>query len=75
MTPGTQQLNWTQVGSRLSVEDIGKAEESLVSYVQQQSFRDELNSLQKNIPVKRNSRIYKLDPILQKRTPKSWLAD
>ena len=63
--PGHTAVKLDPGGSRLSVEDIGKAEESLVSYVQQQSFRDELNSLQKNIPVKRNSRIYKLDPILQ----------
>lgn len=52
-------------GSQLSVEDLAKAEQSLVSYVQQQSFKDEVTSLQRGLPIKRNSRIYRLDPILQ----------
>ena len=52
-------------GSQLSVEDLTKAEKSLVSYVQQQSFRDEMTSLQKGLPIKKSSRMYKLDPILQ----------
>lgn len=50
---------------QLSVEDLAEAEKSLVSYIQQQSFRDDVTSLQKGQPVKRSSRIYKLDPILQ----------
>ena len=43
------------------------AEKSLLSYIQQHSFRDEV-TLQKGQSVKRSSRIYKLDPILQNGT-------
>ncbi|KAK0142402.1 hypothetical protein N1851_019846 [Merluccius polli] len=53
------------MADQLSVEDLAKAKQSLVSYVQQQSFQDEVTSLQKGLPIKRSSRIYKLDPILQ----------
>ncbi|KAJ8364798.1 hypothetical protein SKAU_G00136290 [Synaphobranchus kaupii] len=55
-------------GQKLSVKDLAEAEESLVSYIQQQSFRDEVTSLEKSQPVKRSSRICKLDPILQNGT-------
>lgn len=47
------------------MEDLAEAERSLLSYIQRKSFRDEVTSLQKSQPVKRSSRIYKLDPILQ----------
>ncbi|KAL0149469.1 hypothetical protein M9458_055257 [Cirrhinus mrigala] len=55
----------SQLGAQtLSVEDLVLAEESLVRYVQQQSFQDEITLLNKGHAVKTSSRIYKLDPIL-----------
>lgn len=51
--------------SKLSVKDLLEAEESLVSYVQRNSFQDEMTSLGMGRPVKRSSKIYKLDPFLQ----------
>ena len=50
---------------QLSVRELAEAEESLVSYVQRNTFRDEVASLQRGQPVKRSCRIYKLDPVLQ----------
>ena len=49
----------------LSVKDLAEAEESLISYIQLRSFRDEMTNLAKGQPVKRSSRIYKLNPVLQ----------
>lgn len=51
--------------SKLSVKDLAEAEESLVSYIQQRPFRDKMTFQKKGQPVKRSSRIYKLDPVQQ----------
>ena len=49
---------------QLSVQDFTDAEESLVAYVQQNAFTDEVNALRAVQAVRRSSRLYKLDPIL-----------
>ncbi|XP_043956787.1 uncharacterized protein LOC122822295 [Gambusia affinis] len=48
----------------LSVQDLQDAERAVVQYSQCQRFPEEISSLQKGVCVKRNSEIYKLDPLL-----------
>lgn len=49
---------------QLSVQDLTDAEESIVAFVQQQTFRDEVNTLRTGQAVRKSSKLYKLDPIL-----------
>ena len=49
----------------LSVEDLARAEKSLLQYVQKCHFSEEISRLEKGqTPVKKGSRLCKLDPIL-----------
>ena len=48
----------------LSVEDLEKAERSIICYKQQRYFESELALLKKDKPVKMDSTISKLDPIV-----------
>lgn len=57
----------TMESSPLSLEDLAKAEVELIHFSQLQGYTDEIKALQKDTPVKKNSQIYKLDPILQGR--------
>ena len=49
----------------LSVEDLDMAETAIISFCQRKRFTDEICSLQKGESVKRNSHLYRLDPILE----------
>lgn len=54
------------VKGALTVEDLKKAEKEIISFCQSQKFQDEVSSLEKgNNHLKRNSSLYKLDPVLQ----------
>ncbi|XP_041954033.1 uncharacterized protein LOC121713480 isoform X2 [Alosa sapidissima] len=49
----------------ITVNDLIMAEKAILSYVQKQSFPDEINMLQEGASnVKKSSSIYKLDPVL-----------
>lgn len=66
-----QHGSWNQRDSEPAEESKSLSALSVVdavSYIQQQSSRDEVTSLQKCQPVKGSCRIYKLDPILQNRS-------
>lgn len=49
----------------LTLKDLQVAENELISHTQRQWFDKELQILQRHQQVKRNSSLYKLDPILQ----------
>lgn len=49
----------------LSIEEFDKAETAIVCFCQKKRFPDEMTSLQKGGTVKRNSHLYRLDPILE----------
>ncbi len=49
----------------LSVEELKKAELDIICYCQRQRYPDEFSILQKGEQVKRNSHIYKLNPVLE----------
>lgn len=49
----------------LSVEDLDRAESAIVRFCQWKRFADEIHSLQKGGSVKRNSHLYKLNPVLE----------
>ena len=66
-----QQTDDTKKGSKvptcdhLSVENLARAEKALLACVQQHHFPEELSALEKGkTSVKKGSRLYKLDPIL-----------
>ncbi len=50
--------------NHLSVEDLARAEQAVVSHVQQQHFKTDIESLQEKGSVKTSSRISNLDPFL-----------
>lgn len=50
----------------LSLEDLNQAEIQLIQFSQKQHFSEEIDALKMNIPVKKRSQLYKLDPVLQK---------
>ncbi len=50
--------------NHLSVEDLSRAEQAIVSHVQQQHFKTDIESLQEKGSVKTSSRISNLDPFL-----------
>ncbi len=49
----------------LSVEDLVKAEDAIIKFCQQEVFFNEICTLKAGIPIKRNSSIYKLNPVLK----------
>ncbi|XP_039509456.1 uncharacterized protein LOC120464180 [Pimephales promelas] len=49
----------------LRLKDLNEAEIQLIQYSQKQQFQNEIEALKQNIPVKRKSQLYKLDPVLQ----------
>lgn len=49
----------------LSLENLNQAEIQLIQFSQKQQFQDEIEALRKNIPVKKRSKLFKLDPVLQ----------
>lgn len=51
--------------SSLGTEDFEKAETEHVQISQLQEYKEEITALQKNFLVKRNSQLYKVDPVLQ----------
>lgn len=51
--------------SELSVVELSKAELAVIGYCQRRKYSDEFSSLQKGENVKKNSHIYKLNPILE----------
>lgn len=49
----------------ITVDDLKMAEKAILSYVQRQSFPEEINMLQDGASnVKKNSSIYRLDPVM-----------
>lgn len=62
-------------GQLLTVEDLSQAERSVITYVQRQSFPVEMAALETTpFRVKRDSKICRLDPVLDKGIIKSNLA-
>ena len=54
-----------QTHEHLSVEDLARAEETLLCCVQQRHFREEISALEAGkISVKKSSKLLKLDPYL-----------
>ena len=51
----------------LSLEDYAKAEQAMISCVQGQRFKDEIALLKAAIHVKKDSQLYKLDPVWEYR--------
>ncbi|XP_050973435.1 uncharacterized protein LOC127169834 [Labeo rohita] len=50
----------------LTIQDLTRAENEVIKFIQSQKFKEEISMLQKgNASVKRNSCLSKLDPILQ----------
>lgn len=49
----------------LTLEQLVAAETEIIRHSQAQWFPDEVKALRSNVSVKRNSQLYKLDPILQ----------
>lgn len=49
----------------LTVDDLRQAELDIIRHCQQRKFQEEMSALQRKEPVKRSSRIYRLNPQLQ----------
>ncbi|KAL4008191.1 hypothetical protein ACER0C_002043 [Sarotherodon galilaeus] len=60
-----QQFKTCIKGSSLTTADVAKGETEIVKFCQNQSFAEELASLQKGDKLKRSSHIAKLDPFVQ----------
>lgn len=60
-----QKYRSTMEKKSLRLKDLNQAEIQLNKYSQKQQFRNEIEALRKNIPVKRRSQLDKLDPLLQ----------
>ncbi len=60
-----QKYKTTVRGKSLSLEDLIQAEIQLIQYSQKQHFSEEIEALRNNVPVKKRSPLYKLDPVLQ----------
>lgn len=64
-TDDTKKRSKVLTWEHLSVEDLARAEKALLHCVQQHHFPEELSALEKGkTSVKKGSRLYKLDPIL-----------
>lgn len=55
----------TGCGKGLTVEDMREAETAIIRFTQQQTYQREIEALSSGSEVKRESSVYKLDPILQ----------
>lgn len=51
--------------TRLTCEDLNKAETEIVKYAQKQGFQEDLEMLQEQQKVKKSSSLHKLNPVLQ----------
>ncbi|XP_052431710.1 uncharacterized protein LOC127972320 [Carassius gibelio] len=60
-----QKYRSTMEKRSLSLENLNQAEIQLIQFSQKQQFQDEIEALRKNIPVKKRSKLFKLDPVLQ----------
>ncbi len=60
-----QKYKSTVRGKSLSLEDLIQAEIQLIQYSQNHHFSEEIEALRNNVPVKKRSPLYKLDPVLQ----------
>lgn len=49
----------------LTVDDLRRAELDIIRHCQQTKFQEEMSALQKKEPIKKSSRIYRLNPQLQ----------
>lgn len=52
-------------GTRLTCEDLTKAETEIVKYAQKQGFQEDLEMLKEQQRVKKSSSLRKLNPVLQ----------
>ena len=52
-------------GQCLCPEDYTKAERAIIGFSQSQQFKDEITSLKSGLKVKRDSQLYKLDPVFE----------
>ncbi|XP_062414254.1 uncharacterized protein LOC119220564 [Pungitius pungitius] len=59
-----QNFKATLKGQSLTPEDLAKAEESIIQFVQSQRFKKEIASLKGHVNVPKESLLYKLDPIM-----------
>ncbi|XP_062422203.1 uncharacterized protein LOC119220568 [Pungitius pungitius] len=59
-----QNFKATLKGQSLTPEDLAKAEESIIQFVQSQRFKEEIASLKGHVNVPKESFLYKLDPIM-----------
>lgn len=57
-----QKYRSTMEKKSLSLENLNQAEIQLIQFSQKQQFQDEIEALRKNIPVKKRSQQFKLDP-------------
>ena len=48
----------------LTVQELQQAEHSILKYVQRESFREEIDALEKQCQVKKTSSLFKVDPVL-----------
>lgn len=55
----------TMKNKSLSLENLNQAEIQLIQFIQKQEFQEEIEALRKNIPIKKRSQLFKLDPVLQ----------
>lgn len=55
----------TLSGQSLHLEDHAKAEKAIICFVQGQRFKDEVALLETGVNVKKDSQLYKLDPVLE----------
>lgn len=60
-----QQLKSRQGGQRLCVDVLKEAETAIFHFSQQEKFHSEIEALTSGSGVKKESTIYRLDPILQ----------
>lgn len=68
-----RQLRQSQIDSfrtsfkptQISVEDLNQAELDIIRFCQKEKFSEEVSALHKGQSVKRNSHLYKLNPVLQ----------
>ena len=57
-------LRTPDMQKQLTVDEMSRSEDSIIKYIQQRSFSDELKCLQTNKGIGKTSSVFKLDPVL-----------
>ena len=64
-TAHMRKFRWKLKPALLDIEDLEEAEKELIRVCQIQTYSEEIMALQRNGYVRKNSPIYKLDPLLK----------